>query len=52
MRALGSADVGGGVIWVFHGVEMVIGGRPSELGQLTCMVIKVLYVEFKDSGGQ
>lgn len=49
---MGSADVGGGVIWVFHGVEMIIGGRTSELGQPVCMVIKVLYGEFKDSGGK
>lgn len=35
---------------MFHGVEMVVGGRTSELGQLVCMVIKVLYGEFKDSG--
>lgn len=50
MRALGSADVGGGVIWVFCGLEMVIGSRTSEFGQLICMVIKVLCAKFKDSG--
>lgn len=50
MRALGSADVGGAVIWVFRDLETVVGSRTSEFGQTVCRVIKVLYGKVKDSG--